>query len=196
MEHYYKEVPSGWFNYESKYQLAIDRVKPNESALFVELGVWFGQSMCYAGVEVINSGKNIKVHGVDSFLYGDQPIPGAGQDHARYDEAMRFTEPVRNVGVVTIVSGDTHTVYQQYEDESIDFLFIDANHTYEDVLLDLQLWYPKVKKGGLVCGHDYEAHNPNVPWPGLVIAVNEFLGVENFTVDPNCWTFVHYKPTK
>lgn len=40
-------------------------------------------------------------------------------------------------------------------DQSLDFVYIDANHAYQSVLRDLALWYPKVRRGGLVCGHDY-----------------------------------------
>jgi predicted O-methyltransferase YrrM len=40
-------------------------------------------------------------------------------------------------------------------DESLDFVYIDADHTYESVKKDLSLWIPKVRKGGVVMGHDY-----------------------------------------
>jgi hypothetical protein len=42
-----------------------------------------------------------------------------------------------------------------FEDESLDFVYIDANHTYDGVKEDIRIWYPKVKKGGLLLGHDY-----------------------------------------
>jgi predicted O-methyltransferase YrrM len=42
-----------------------------------------------------------------------------------------------------------------FEDESLDFVYIDGDHTYNAVTLDLEKWYPKVKKGGLFYGHDY-----------------------------------------
>lgn len=42
-----------------------------------------------------------------------------------------------------------------FSDESLDFVYIDANHTYEAVKNDIKDWYPKVKSGGLVLGHDY-----------------------------------------
>jgi hypothetical protein len=42
-----------------------------------------------------------------------------------------------------------------FEDESLDFVYIDANHKYDYVKEDIKLWYPKVRKGGIVSGHDY-----------------------------------------
>lgn len=39
--------------------------------------------------------------------------------------------------------------------ESLDFVFIDAHHTYESVVNDVNLWAPKVKKAGIISGHDY-----------------------------------------
>jgi hypothetical protein len=38
---------------------------------------------------------------------------------------------------------------------SLDFVYIDANHTYQSVKEDINLWYPKVRSGGIVMGHDY-----------------------------------------
>ena len=42
-----------------------------------------------------------------------------------------------------------------FPDGTLDFVYIDANHTYEAVLNDIALWYPKVKSGGILAGHDY-----------------------------------------
>ena len=42
-----------------------------------------------------------------------------------------------------------------FQDQSLDFIYIDANHTYEAVVEDLRNWYPKVRPGGLIMGHDY-----------------------------------------
>jgi hypothetical protein len=44
-----------------------------------------------------------------------------------------------------------------FEDESLDFVYIDANHAYDYVVEDIKLWHPKVKKGGYLLGHDYIA---------------------------------------
>lgn len=42
-----------------------------------------------------------------------------------------------------------------FEDESLDFVYIDANHAYDYVVDDIAIWLPKVKPGGFLCGHDY-----------------------------------------
>jgi predicted O-methyltransferase YrrM len=56
---------------------------------------------------------------------------------------------------ITTIKGNSQDVHIQFKDESIDFLFLDGSHAYEDVKKDLKLWYPKVKKGGVISGHDY-----------------------------------------
>lgn len=48
-----------------------------------------------------------------------------------------------------------------FADDSLDFVYIDGNHAYEDVKEDIELWYPKIKKGGIVSGHDYNLFGGN-----------------------------------
>jgi predicted O-methyltransferase YrrM len=70
----------------------------------------------------------------------------------------------------------------QFEDNSIDFVFIDAAHEYEFVKEDIAAWYPKVKPGGLFAGHDYN-------WTGVHKAVSEFSQQYNKFVYSSelCW---------
>ncbi len=44
---------------------------------------------------------------------------------------------------------------EEFEPASLDFVYIDANHAYEWVVIDLEAWWPKVRSGGFVCGHDF-----------------------------------------
>jgi|688.fasta_scaffold70176_8 hypothetical protein len=44
---------------------------------------------------------------------------------------------------------------KQVPDDSLDFAYIDGNHSYKAVLEDMDAWWPKVRKGGLLCGHDF-----------------------------------------
>ena len=55
--------------------------------------------------------------------------------------------------------------------DSLDFVFIDADHSYEAVKNDIFLWLPKVTR--LICGHDYHGKGS---WKGVTRAVNEIFG--------------------
>jgi hypothetical protein len=44
----------------------------------------------------------------------------------------------------------------------LDFVYIDGNHEYEYVMQDIMLYYPKVKKGGIIGGHDFDGSHPDV----------------------------------
>ena len=58
----------------------------------------------------------------------------------------------------------------EYEDDYFDLVFIDANHTYEFVKEDIDAWYPKVGKGGILAGHDWCEG-----FPGVQQAVEEYF---------------------
>jgi len=67
------------------------------------------------------------------------------------------------------------TAAGRVKDASLDFVFIDADHSYECCLEDIKAWHPKVRAGGLICGHDYHQRR----FPGVVQAVDEFYGRDN-----------------
>jgi hypothetical protein len=68
---------------------------------------------------------------------------------------------------------------QFFEDETFDFIYIDADHTYDAVTEDLEAWYPKLKVGGVLGGHDYISKEDtlklghSVPF-GVIDAVTDF----------------------
>jgi methyltransferase family protein len=71
------------------------------------------------------------------------------------------------------------------EDHSIDFAFIDADHSYEGAREDISAWVSKVRHGGYLCGHDY-GHIPETekPWTtGPKKAVDEFILATGFTLE-------------
>ena len=63
-------------------------------------------------------------------------------------------------------------------DESLDFVYIDAMHEFDPVMLDLIFWSQKVKKGGIVAGHDYS--EPQW-WNGVQAVVNTYTDAHNIT---------------
>lgn len=62
---------------------------------------------------------------------------------------------------------------RRFPDNSLDFVYVDADHVYESVRKDLTLWYPKVKVGGVFAGHDYAERRCKYGVYGVVLAVDE-----------------------
>lgn len=56
---------------------------------------------------------------------------------------------------VTFVRNWSVDAAREFADGSLDFVYIDANHDYKHVIEDLEAWVPKVRRGGMVAGHDY-----------------------------------------
>jgi hypothetical protein len=75
---------------------------------------------------------------------------------------------------------------KEFEDESIDFVFIDANHTYEFVSKDIAAFLPKMKKGGIMAGHDFNGAHPGVVQAVIEAFIGDInLGREGFYNKPN-----------
>lgn len=79
-----------------------------------------------------------------------------------------------NVTLIRALSVDGAKLF---EDNSFDFVYIDAWHSYDCVKEDIEAWYPKVRVGGLIGGHDYKKlRNHGM---GLIQAVHEFRDENN-----------------
>ena len=79
---------------------------------------------------------------------------------------------------------------KDFDDGSLDFVFIDGNHGYDWVKSDIQAWWPKVRAGGLFAGHDYGTRPTE---RGVKTAVDEFCRAEHLQVttgdDATWWVF-------
>lgn len=82
----------------------------------------------------------------------------------------------------TIIRELSEDAANLFEDKSLDFVFIDADHSYKGCKNDISLWYPKVKSKGILCGHDYInsplEENKLVDF-GVKDAVDEFVKEKN-----------------
>jgi predicted O-methyltransferase YrrM len=182
MEHFYQKVNSeNWFGYEDLYSLIVNKFETNSH--FVEVGVWKGMSACYMAVEIINSGKNIRFDCVDTWEYIDTSNEiNQHQFNELFNVFSKNIEPVKNnINIVKSISWDGAL---NYDDNSLDFVFIDAGHDYESVKKDLNAWFSKVKKGGIIAGHDYHYDC------GVFPAVNEFFKDKgNIKQMGACWIY-------
>jgi len=73
-----------------------------------------------------------------------------------YEDFLRNTFPYYDR--LTILKGVSWEEAQKVPDSSLDFVFIDADHAYESVCRDIQAWTPKLKRKGILCGHDINSY--------------------------------------
>ena len=183
-DHIYQNI-EGWFDFESIYKEIVEKSK--DVAHFVEIGAWLGKSTSYMAVEIANSGKQIKFDAIDTWEGSkgswDEKDYNLNEPYQKFldniDSIKEFINPIR---------GWSYDVVDKYEDKSLDFIFIDGAHDYESVKRDIKDWFPKLKKGGTIGGHDYNEKD----WPGVVQAVNEYFGEKNIKVIRNntgSWVF-------
>jgi len=84
---------------------------------------------------------------------------------------------------VTIAEIKSVDAAKKFNDNTFDFVYIDASHVYKDVMDDCIAWLPKVKPGGVLCGHDYDFTYKVGHCPRVIQAVNDFALKYGFTVN-------------
>ena len=176
MEHYWLDLPGPvWFSGADVYRDYVRSVTGPSVA--VELGAWKGRSTCFMGVEIANSGKPIRFFAVDHWR--GTPGEDAHETDPDVREGRLFETFQHNIGpvaaYVNVVRSDTAEAANQFANESVDFLYVDAGHCREAVLRDLRAWFPKVKTGGLIAGDDW-CFELNGEF-GVRSAVLDFFGI-------------------
>jgi glycosyltransferase involved in cell wall biosynthesis len=138
--------------------------KAKEVDTFLELGSWKGRSS-----HALLSANKSKIICVDTWQGSMDPGDATNSLAKKEDIFELFKKNTEGFNNLVINRKKGIEAAKDYEDKSIDCIFIDAGHTYEEVKEDIAAWLPKAKK--MICGHDYV----NV-WPGVIKAVNEAFG--------------------
>jgi len=184
IEHYYTNdqiFGENWFTYPNLYKRVVEEF-PSGSK-FVEVGSWKGRSSACLAVEIANSGKEIDLYCVDTWE-GSVEHKDYDNINSLYDVFIENMKPVEKYYFPLKISSVDAS--KKFKDKSLDFVFLDASHEYEDVKNDIIKWLPKVKPGGILAGHDYYVDGHD--WfPGVKQAVNEQL--KNFEVGERCFVY-------
>lgn len=163
--HFHTRVP-GWFKFDGVYRDAV-REAPKAGAVFVEVGSWKGKSAAFMGVEIANSGKAIEFYAVDHWKGSDEPAHHADPDVQAgrlYEVFLRNIRPVADH--IRPLRCSSVEAARTFDDASLDLVFLDAGHSYEDVSADIAAWLPKLKPGAVIAGDDYN-------WSGVRQAIEE-----------------------
>lgn len=178
--HYFHEI-DGWFEFPDVYDEAIKRAR--DGGTIVEVGCWKGKSLSYLLVEAKNSGKKLRIIGVDNFK-GNVDEPTMLLEASQTDLYAECMSNAHRAGYpVEIIKSDSAGGAKMLQNASVDFVFIDAGHDEQSVRADIKAWLPKVKPGGVLAGHDYDT----VSDPGVVRAVDALLPARR--VMGRCWWY-------
>lgn len=149
----------------------------NGATLGAEIGVSLGRLSSY----LLRENQNLSMYLVDPYFeycdsgfYVSQTNQDTRSDYAS-NSMIQFGERAKWLRMRSLDAA------KLVPDGTLDFVFIDADHSYEACKADILAWRPKLKAGGLLCGHDY--HNEENPFPGVDRAVDEL--VPSVEVGPN-----------
>lgn len=160
-------------------QFLAEKVQEHGWTRGAELGLWKGDTFLY----LLEHCPDLHLIGVD--LWAPQPGHDGPEDWAGWDHAAH--EFIVRTGVdgsrrARIIKDTTHNAAQQVDDGSLDFVFIDADHSTQGVRRDIEDWGPKLKESGWFFGHD-------IDWSTVKAAVDDLL--PGYEVGPNV---VWYRP--
>lgn len=141
-----------------------------------EIGVAFG-----GHAEAILKNTDVsRLYGVDPYFHRDG-----------YDDPMNFAQPQFDdlyeyaVNRLSLFDGRYSHIRKESTDavkdvcDEIDFVYIDAEHSYNGVYTDICTWFQKIRTGGLIAGHDYDHCN----FPGVKQAVDDFFRRFNWKIN-------------
>lgn len=131
----------------------------------VELGVWEGDH----AEELFRSVKPKELHLIDYWRLSPEK-PGEGLDNWKHVKA-RFDSRIAE-GLVSLHEGSFADVLKRFPDRFFDWGYVDGYHGYEAVSRDIADLLPKIKIGGVLCGHDFDI-NPSDWRTGVPRAVIE-----------------------
>ena len=150
----------------------LEKIKPGDKC--VEIGVFKGDFS-----EFILKMEPSELHLVDPWMsIMDFParwhaIPQQDMDTIKQDVIDRFSADSR----VNIINKYSIDALEDIEDNSLDWIYLDANHSYSFAEKDLKNWWLKLKAGGFLCGNAYQDDNMQVRLLdfGIVTSVDMFL---------------------
>lgn len=132
------------------------KIIPRETSLrIIEIGTRYGESAVKLNREFTIEEYICVDPYVDYEQYEGDDFSKVLKNDSKVFNKVRRSLKLRMGSKVKFIREFSDKAVSQIEDGYADFIFIDGNHTYEYVIEDLQNYWPKVKQGGILAGHDY-----------------------------------------
>jgi len=166
-----------------------------DDAIGIEVGVFTAETYC----TLLQNCPNIKyLYGIDNYKpytdYLKEPYDGTPAYHCDA-KTIDFVEHVATHNIEwsgakeksQVIKKDSSVAKNDFADEFADFIFIDTYLSLEQAEIDLADWYPKLKRGGIFSGHDWNA-------PVIQQAVNKFRDLNSIdsklSIFDNTWIWI------
>lgn len=146
----------------------------------VEVGSWKGRSTVAIAEAVV--GRGIEVWAIDTFT-GDPAVRKEVGHVAPAEVYDTFARNTSRFPFVKVLRQASPGAAASFDDTTVDWIFIDGDHTYDAVLADILAWYPKITPAGLISGHDFGKHE------GVTEAV--MRAFRSFQCDSTIWHTRH-----
>ena len=156
----------------------------NVLGLFVE-GIEIGRDVGWYSYAILSRWQGKKLHQIDPYeqyteYTSDHLNKPSEHQEWRLLQADRRLEPwVTGTPCYEFHRMRSDKAVELFTDGSLDFVYIDGNHSYNYCLKDLEMYTPKVKAGGLVLCHDYS--DTDLPSLNIKHAVNRFTEKNGYT---------------
>lgn len=139
--------------------------------------------------QIMSNARPSQLYLIDPWIH--QNREDYQKDHANAENSVqqgrhqkvlsRFARQIER-GRVRVIRDFSCNAVQQFEDASLDWIYVDAVHSYEGALADLRAYAPKIKPDGLILGHDFTNSPPAKDMGfGVVEAVRDFLEETDFS---------------
>ena len=170
------KTPNSWAN--AYYGVFEKAIQENGFKVVAEVGIGYG----FHAKSVLDNTSIDKLYLID-------PSTFYPNDNFASDVAVcgGFDKLIKNIKLNLKPHDSRYTWFrqpslsitnEQIPDESLDSVFLDGDHSYEAVSLDLSFWFKKVRKGGWMLGDDYA-----YCCPGVTKAVDEFAKSNNLALE-------------
>ena len=152
----------------------------------IEIGTFAGES-----TEIFLKSNAFKtLYCIDPYIQGFDPNDESTSELLPFAE-KRFDKKFKDNKIIKKIKCKSDDAINLFEDNSIDFIYIDGNHQYKFVKNDIINYFPKIKIGGIISGHDYETSEKTFHIRGVKKAVDEYFKSPPLKIYPdNSWVYI------
>ena len=156
----------------------------NKEYKMIEIGAYMGEStMMFACLNLFK-----EIHTIEPFKdMGGRIEQFNSQNDYNWDTIYNeFQINTRLFDNITLHKDFSYNVADKFEDNSVDFIYIDGDHSYDAVTKDLEMYLPKLKHNGVIGGHDY-SENDQYNKQNTIKAVNNIVGKPDKVFVDSSW---------